>query len=42
MVRIIYAVPAVPDEICVILPALARSGVEHIQRCVESHIDFFN
>lgn len=42
MAGIIYALPDSDDEICVILPALSRSAVEHKQRSVESHIDFFN
>lgn len=42
MVGIIYALPASGDEICVILPALGTSAVEHKQRRVESHLEFFN
>lgn len=42
MVGIIYALPASGDEICVILPTLSRSAVEHKQKSIESRIDFFN
>ena len=42
MAEIIYALTASGDEICVILPALSTSAVEHKQRCVETHVDFLN